>query len=1102
LKGEGSDDPFPIRVGRGSRAVEAALLDEIQALADAGERDPRLLGRPVRVVVPSASLRAHLLAALMRRRGRAIAGLQVQTLRGLALEILERAGETPRLSEALFPVLVRRLARRERALRENLDELVDGYGIVAENVTDLLDAGFSAAHEEALADAASELAAHPSLVARTQATLRVAAGTIAALDELGIGHRSQLLERARVELERDPSAALPSRAVLIHGFAEATGLGAELLEALVRHTSARVHLDSPPDPASAAAVAWRFPQRLESRLSGIAGVERVPPSEKSEVTLVAWKAPGAEAEVRAAAVAIRERLDAGHPPETLGIVARDLRAYRAPLRDVLGRYGIPFSGVGEKGSAGVARRRMRAVLDLLQGRGRVPADRWLDAVFPARAGAGEYDIGGRALRADLRLGLRHLGSTRLEDAANPGIAKRDLRLPVVGTFRDGDAEEDVGEGARAERRTLPKSELAQAFRAAKRTLAALDRLAAAGEAGTCLERFSELLVDALGWSRDRPECAEVFDAIDSLGEELPPDFALDGDEFLLILRRAFERVGVEPIGGAGGGVQILTVMEARARTFDSLYLLGLNRDVFPRNVQQDPLLPDTVRRALGGVLPDLPIKATGHEEERYLFAQLLSASPEVTLSWQTTSDDGRECAPSTFVERLRWAAREIPSHELSAPNTRNEADVVGAGAFAVRAGLFGSRANFAEIFSVAMEEVREGGDWGTSGSSAAEIANGRLAVLTEIDRPASSSPRLGPFDGFIGAIGGQSDPRRRPVYITTAENIARCPWQAFLAKLLRLQPPPDPLAVLPGSDPRLLGMVVHRTLERVVGAGLAGAPDSLEGIDPVAAVPVAWPAPETLEASLREAASDVLADEGIAWHGLARVLVDQARPYVQRAGELDWPEGPSSRVDVMGVEVEGSVAGGFGNGGISELRFRADRVDAFDGTLRITDYKTGAPISAAVTDKTRAAHFLTAVSEGRHLQAVAYARGAGVANASGRFLFLRPDLDENASGYSAGSEDEEMGAAFAAALERVGRAWGEGAFGPRLLDASLQGENAACERCELALACVRGDSGARGRLVNWLARAVNASPEVPERALFEVWELQAAKGLAKPESAS
>jgi hypothetical protein len=101
------------------------------------------------------------------------------------------------------------------------------------------------------------------------------------------------------------------------------------------------------------------------------------------------------------------------------------------------------------------------------------------------------------------------------------------------------------------------------------------------------------------------------------------------EDWTRVLRRALAEASTDPLGGSGGGVQVLTVMEARSRSFAALRVIGLNRGVFPRRISEDPLLPDALRRALRDVLPDLPIKSEGHEEERFLFAQLVAAAPEV-----------------------------------------------------------------------------------------------------------------------------------------------------------------------------------------------------------------------------------------------------------------------------------------------------------------------------------------------------------------------------------------------------------------------------------------------------------------------------------------
>ena len=101
-----------ILIAPGPIAAEALLLERLDALLTEMRRDPSRLDRPVRVVVPSRSLRLHLASALVRRRGRSVAGVAIQTLFGLASEVLERAGEVVPRGERLFEVLAQRAGSR------------------------------------------------------------------------------------------------------------------------------------------------------------------------------------------------------------------------------------------------------------------------------------------------------------------------------------------------------------------------------------------------------------------------------------------------------------------------------------------------------------------------------------------------------------------------------------------------------------------------------------------------------------------------------------------------------------------------------------------------------------------------------------------------------------------------------------------------------------------------------------------------------------------------------------------------------------------------------------------------------------------------------
>ncbi|HEX2223449.1 MAG TPA: hypothetical protein VHN15_04500, partial [Thermoanaerobaculia bacterium] len=123
-----------VLVARGALAAEALLLEELERLLAAARADPFLLAKPIRIVVPSRSLRAHLAAEIVRRRGRSVAGLRVQTLYSLALEVLERSGANAPRGMAVAGVLAQRFARKEEVLQQGLDGLVDGYTAVAGTV--------------------------------------------------------------------------------------------------------------------------------------------------------------------------------------------------------------------------------------------------------------------------------------------------------------------------------------------------------------------------------------------------------------------------------------------------------------------------------------------------------------------------------------------------------------------------------------------------------------------------------------------------------------------------------------------------------------------------------------------------------------------------------------------------------------------------------------------------------------------------------------------------------------------------------------------------------------------------------------------------------
>ncbi len=1002
-------DPAGARFGHGPRVVEAGVLAELEAACAQAERDPSLLAHPLRAIVPSRALREQLCCALVDR-GRARVGIRVQTLDSLAQEVLERAGESG-APVLLFGEAVRELARREPALASELDPLDDGHAAAVASVEDLLDAGFTESHIDVLLERVAEVASGPAL-ARARALLRVAAHVASELEERTLGHRSAELARASDLVRSDP-AILPTRALWIHGFADATGVQLDLLETLAQRFESRIWLDLPRDHERSA-----FGARLRERLAPVP-VFAAQPSFETQISASRHADP--EHEARAAAAWSREQIAAGTAPERIAIIARDLARHRLALRRQLGRFGIPYSGIGERGSVTPAGRHLAALCELLDRRGALPAERWLDAC--ARGPAAEP--------ADLRDALHRLGIATFGElaAASPERWKSGVRLPSRVELKV-----DEQGAPRASHRLVGAVRLDPLRDTAIAVLRHLEAEPARAPLGVRAVFLLEL-ASLLRWSEATPGYVELCAALEEL--ERAGDRVVRREDWTRVLRRALAEPSTDPLGGSGGGVQVLSVMEARARGFAALRVIGLNRGVFPRRVSDDPLLPDALRRALRDVLPDLPIKGEGHEEERFLFAQLVAAAPRVHLSCAQRDATGRATPPSPLFERTPAVVVEEGEPALRSPRD------------ALLGAALQSRAPFAAALPAALAAARRSLRLGDA--DIAPLARARLAVLREIDPRDARRHELGPFLGTVGAPLSPADPRRAPLFVTHLEAAARCPWQAFLSRVLGIAPSPDARGALPASrDKRLLGNVVHGALALAAAAG-------------------DWPhsvAPEFL----LEAAREQIAKEGVALAGFAQALARCAAPYVEVARRLD----AAGSAKIVGIEQEGVVRVCDAAGVERELHFRADRVDELGGTVRRTDWKAGGPKSIPDHQK--------GLAQGTLVQIHAYAQDGSHA----RYVYLDPEHDDAKRVIDANAIDPGR-TAFDAAVATLLAARDAGAFPPRLRRPDRDEEIGACRSCELRPACLRGDSGARMRIAAW-AEGAGAGSEL-ERAALAVWRL-------------
>jgi len=459
------------------------------------------------------------------------------------------------------------------------------------------------------------------------------------------------------------------------------------------------------------------------------------------------------------------------------------------------------------------------------------------------------------------------------------------------------------------------------------------------------------------------------------------------------------------------------------------------------------------------------------------------------------SEEGREVARSTFVERLCLVHRNLGVDE----STEVDADdaLRPAHEHAVRAALGGSRDALAPIRRAALTEVRALLGAAEAVDTAA-LARVQLAILDELDPDLRTragrqrSARLGPYFGYVGAATPAEI--ETPIYVTRVEALARCPWQAFLRKGLGLAPAPDALDALPALSPLVVGNALHALLQGVVECALgvaSGADASLAAAFDRGPVLVPWPPAVQLDAIALRAATRVAEGEGVRIPGFARALAQRALGMAAVAHALDWSD--PAGLAVLGAELLGEVVVEDAAGRARRIAFRVDRADLVDGLLRLTDYKTGKPVSEAKGAAKQRDHLLEAVKRGTALQGVAYLAGArehAATQTQGRLLYLREGLEVDLRSFVTGPGDADLVAAFEATARSVFAASDAGTHFPRLVLADEDKEPRACDWCEVSAACLRGESGQRARLRRWAdAVACGGEADATERALFGIFAI-------------
>jgi len=746
----------------------------------------------------------------------------------------------------------------------------------------------------------------------------------------------------------------------------------------------------------------------------------------------ARRAPDLRSALRDAARTFAARIDAGTAPEDLALVAPVPEAVAVALTDAFDALGVPFSAPGH--------------------------------AAPPRGPARPLAALARVLTAGERAGANAAA------LAVAGPRGRELAREVVRRGAVGLVDLDAPEFAALASLVAPDS----APRPARDHAAALVRVSR----------------DALAFDTDTELAAAVERACDELADALDAaQVEPSADEWRALLAPSLARAARGPFGGAGGGVQVLAPADARGRAFDTVALVGFARGVFPRALDDDPLLDDALRRALRDLVPDLDAGARRRADDEALLLGLLEAGERVVAIHAERSADGNEALPAPALER-RLVDRGASFDAV--PVAGSEEDAARGPLPALEwARLFGAASEHAapKERGAALEHAL------APLHTSAAAARAHAASLLDHDGGGDDLGALGvaALRSETGTSDGESDDAP---FLTRLERHAVCAWMAHLERDLGVARPADGELVTP--DVRHVGTCVHRAVELLLApdasgtTDASGTPDTRRNEDTdfaaLAATRVEVPNDAAIDAALggairhtlERAERDGQLPERLP--GAAAWLRARCRPLVERAVDALFEGHP---LEVLGVERRGRVVVEH-DGAQHAARFIADAALATENGPLLVDLKTGAPDTAKGAG-TRTAHVLADLAKGAKLQAGAYAVAA---QGRGAYLFLGSEdeyePERRHSVVDADAAREPLGRALAVLL-RTRRA---GVALPRLVANDTNDDSVpdACGRCDFVDACVQGDTLWRERQRRWIdaRRAAGAVDDDPGAAWFEL----------------
>jgi ATP-dependent helicase/nuclease subunit B len=590
-----------------------------------------------------------------------------------------------------------------------------------------------------------------------------------------------------------------------------------------------------------------------------------------DVTVPLISAPDVQREVEEIARRARALIDAGTPPHHIAIISRQARPYVDLACDALERFGVPAT----------ARRRhsyrqvplIRALLTLLDAAG----EGWTRHGLASLA---QQPYIGSALDATV---INYVGfRKRVRGLADWETALRSLEHRAL----EREKREELGELTEMDRRSVAPAHARVV--AAREALSKFTRAARKLDEGRTLEdwlgwlqeflrrdpfdiesriyaipedRFQIARIDLRAWSALRAIVSEWCDALENWDAKGDTISVADFADRLREMLNADLAIWTNTLRG----VQVLEGMSAAYRSFDHVFLVGLEAGRFPTRKPASPIWDDRdCERLIAAGLPIDSGEVWG-ERERDLFRVLVAGAKSLTVSYPRQGARDADTLPSTFVDALRTACTVVEEH---IPTSR--------------------------VLTPMLPLHREP-EMVTHARHAAELERSRRSNTPTAHNGLIEDPEM---IAWLGIELGDD----RMWSPTQIESYAKCPWAYLAGKLLKLELRTDPDEDMENTT---RGTIFHDALQRF-----------FEGIATKVSAPVYLRDANAglLEADLEKALDDAIAEVGSReWLGATALRAARRQELLRilkgaLQGEISYNEGSwnnrtkASKAIRMGVE--------------------------------------------------------------------------------------------------------------------------------------------------------------------------------------------------------